>query len=74
VTVQWLARQANLSISQLERGFTRLIGVGPKLLARQTRVCALAAEAVTPTNRAGRCLPPDTALPTRRTWCASSAN
>ena len=50
VTVRWLAGQVNLSISQLERGFTRHVGVGPKLLARQTRVCALAAEATTPAN------------------------
>ena len=46
MTVRWLASQLNLSISQLERGFTRHVGVGPKLLARQTRVCALAAEAI----------------------------
>jgi AraC-like DNA-binding protein len=45
VTVRWLADQVNLSISQLERSFTRHVGVGPKLLARQTRICALAAEA-----------------------------
>ena len=50
VTVQWLARQVNLSISQLERSFTRHVGVGPKLLARQARVCALAAEAARPAN------------------------
>jgi methylphosphotriester-DNA--protein-cysteine methyltransferase len=48
VTVRWLAGQVNLSISQLERSFTRQVGVGPKLLARQTRVCALAAEAMEP--------------------------
>ena len=47
VTVRWLASQLNLSISQLERSFTRHVGVGPKLLARQTRVCALATEAMT---------------------------
>lgn len=47
VTVRWLAGQVNLSISQLERGFTRHVGVGPKLLARQTRLCALVAEAMT---------------------------
>ena len=47
VAVRWLADQLNLSISQLERSFTRHVGVGPKLLARQTRVCALAAEATT---------------------------
>lgn len=45
VPVRWLAGQVNLSISQLERAFTRHVGTGPKLLARQTRVCALAAEA-----------------------------
>ena len=50
VSVRWLAGQVNLSISQLERSFTRQVGVGPKLLARQTRVCALAAEATTPAN------------------------
>jgi methylphosphotriester-DNA--protein-cysteine methyltransferase len=47
VTVRSLAGQLNLSISQLERSFTRHVGVGPKLLARQTRACALAAEAMT---------------------------
>jgi len=46
VTVRWLADQVNLSISQLERSFTRQVGVGPKLLARQTRICALAAESM----------------------------
>ena len=45
VTVRWLADELNLSISQLERSFARHVGVGPKLLARQTRICALAAEA-----------------------------
>jgi AraC-like DNA-binding protein len=50
VTVRWLAGQVNLSISQLERSFTRHVGVGPKLLARQARVCALAAEAATSAN------------------------
>ncbi len=45
VPVRWLADEVNLSISQLERGFSRYVGAGPKLLARQTRVCALAAEA-----------------------------
>lgn len=48
VTVRWLASELNLSISQLERSFVRHVGVGPKLLARQTRVCALAAEAAAP--------------------------
>ena len=47
VTVRWLADELNLSISQLERSFARHVGVGPKLLARQARVCALAAEAMT---------------------------
>jgi AraC-like DNA-binding protein len=47
VTVRGLADQVNLSVSQLERSFTRHVGVGPKLLARQTRVSALAAEAMT---------------------------
>lgn len=44
VTVRWLAEQVNLSVSQLERGFTRHVGTGPKLLARQARVSAVAAE------------------------------
>jgi AraC-like DNA-binding protein len=48
VTVRWLANEVNLSISQLERSFAWHVGVGPKLLARQTRVCALAAEAAGP--------------------------
>ena len=48
--MRWLADQLNLSISQLERSFTRHVGVGPKLLARQTRVCALAAEATSPAS------------------------
>jgi len=47
VTVRWLADQLDLSVSQLERSFTRHVGVGPKLLARQTRLSALAAEAMT---------------------------
>jgi AraC-like DNA-binding protein len=46
VTVRWLAGQVNLSVSQLERSFTRHVGAGPKLLARQTRVSAVAAEAM----------------------------
>ncbi len=46
VVVRRLADQVNLSVSQLERSFTRYVGLGPKLLARQTRVCALAAEAM----------------------------
>jgi len=48
VTVRSLAGQLNLSISQLERSFAWHVGIGPKLLARQTRVCALAAEVVGP--------------------------
>jgi len=47
VTVRGLAGQVNLSVSQLERSFTRHVGLGPKLLARQTRLSALAAEAMT---------------------------
>ena len=50
VTVRWLADHLNLSISQLERSFAKHVGVGPKLLARQTRVCALAAEAIGPAS------------------------
>jgi len=50
VTVRGLADQVNLSVSQLERSFTRHVGVGPKLLARQTRLSALAAEAMTCTS------------------------
>jgi AraC-like DNA-binding protein len=47
VTVRWLARQVNLSVSQLERGFTRHVGLGPKLLAgRCPYVQAGAAEQV----------------------------
>jgi len=45
--VRTLAGQVNLSVSQLERSFTRHVGIGPKLLARQTRVSALASEAMT---------------------------
>src|SRR5215467_1328822 len=48
VTVRALAGQVNLSVSQLERSFTRHVGIGPKQLARHTRVSALAAEAMTP--------------------------
>src|SRR5262245_5413362 len=44
--VGWLADAVNLSISQLEREFRDRIGVTPKLLARQTRVAALAADAM----------------------------
>lgn len=46
VRVRWLADQVNLSVSQLEREFKRHVGVGPKLLARQARVSALAAEVI----------------------------
>jgi len=49
VSVRTLARQVNLSVSQLERSFTRHVGIGPKLLARHARVSALAAEAMTST-------------------------
>lgn len=47
VRVRWLADRVNLSISQLERRFKRHVGVGPKLLARQTRLSALATDAAT---------------------------
>jgi AraC-like DNA-binding protein len=46
VRVPWLADQVNLSVSQLERSFKRHVGLGPKLLARQTRVAEVAAEAM----------------------------
>ena len=46
VRVRWLADQVNLSVSQLERCFIRHVGVGPKLLARQTRLSELAADAM----------------------------
>jgi AraC-like DNA-binding protein len=46
VRVMWLAEHVNVSVSQLERAFKRQVGVGPKLLARQTRVSALAASAM----------------------------
>jgi AraC-like DNA-binding protein len=45
VRVRCLAERVNLSVSQLEREFKRHVGVGPKLLARQARASALAAEA-----------------------------
>jgi AraC-like DNA-binding protein len=45
VRVRWLADRVNLSVSQLERSFKRHVGVGPKLVARQTRVSEVAAEA-----------------------------
>jgi AraC-like DNA-binding protein len=48
VGVRTLADQVNLSVSQLERSFTRHVGIGPKLLARHTRISAMAAEAMTP--------------------------
>lgn len=44
VTVRGLAHDVNLSVSQLERKFNRHVGIGPKLLARQTRVSTLAGE------------------------------
>lgn len=50
VSVRSLAQELNFSLSQLERGFTRHVGVGPKLLARQVRICALVAEAVMPAS------------------------
>lgn len=46
VRVSWLADRVNLSVSQLERSFKRHVGVGPKLLARQTRASRVAAEAM----------------------------
>jgi AraC-like DNA-binding protein len=46
VRVRWLADRVNLSVSQLERNFKRQIGQGPKVVARQTRASALAAEAM----------------------------
>ena len=67
VPVWWLADQVNLSISQLERGFTRHVGFGPKLLARQTRVSALAAEATGPAS-------PDWALLAARYGYADQAH
>ena len=45
VRVRALADRVNVSVSQLERSFKRHVGVGPKLLTRQTRASALAAEA-----------------------------
>ena len=45
-TVPWLADEVNLSVSQLERNFKRHVGVGPKMLARQTRVSEVAADAL----------------------------
>jgi AraC-like DNA-binding protein len=50
VRVRWLADQVNLSVSLLEREFKRHVGVGPKLLARQARASALAAEATRAPN------------------------
>jgi AraC-like DNA-binding protein len=50
VRVGWLADRVNLSVSQLERSFTRYVGVGPKMLARQTRVSELVEKAMTCTN------------------------
>lgn len=46
VSVRWLAEEVNLSVSQLERNFTRHVGFGPKTLARQARLSALVAEAM----------------------------
>jgi AraC-like DNA-binding protein len=42
VQVHWLADQVNLSVSQLERDFKQHVGIGPKLLARQTRASEVA--------------------------------
>jgi AraC-like DNA-binding protein len=50
VKVGWLAEQVELSVSQLERGFSRHVGIGAKLLARQSRLGAVAAEAVAATS------------------------
>src|SRR5579859_617577 len=66
VTVRLVASQLNMSISQLERGFTTHVGVGPKLLARQTRVCALAAEATSRAARGGAPPPPRYGNPARQ--------
>jgi AraC-like DNA-binding protein len=46
VRVTSLADLLNLSVSQLERSFKRRVGIGPKLLARQTRASALAKDAM----------------------------
>jgi AraC-like DNA-binding protein len=46
VRVSWLADAVNLSVGQLERCFKRHVGVGPKMLARMTRTCALAEDAM----------------------------
>jgi hypothetical protein len=48
--------------------------VGPKLLARQARVCALAAEAMMLAAPAWAVLAANMATPTRRIWCANSAS
>lgn len=45
-SVVWLAEEANLSVSQLERRFQLRVGLGPKLLARQARAASLAAAAM----------------------------
>jgi AraC-like DNA-binding protein len=42
VQVRWLADQVNLSVSQLARNFNQHVGIGPKLLARQTRASEVA--------------------------------
>ena len=44
--VRWLAEKVNLSVSQLERRFRDRVGLGPKLLARQTRAASLVAAAM----------------------------
>jgi methylphosphotriester-DNA--protein-cysteine methyltransferase len=46
VRVEWLAHEVNLSISQLERDFKDRIGLTPKLVARQTRIAAVAGDAM----------------------------
>jgi AraC-like DNA-binding protein len=48
VQVRWLADQVNLSVSQLERNFKHHVGVGPKLLARQTRASEVARQVMQP--------------------------
>lgn len=50
VRVQSLADDLNVSVSQLERGFKQHVGVGPKVMARQARVSALAADAMGAAN------------------------
>ena len=47
IRIRWLSDQVNLSVSQLERSFKRHVGIGPKLLARQTRISELTEGALT---------------------------